>query len=746
MASTKWALAAGSVLAGIVPAVMAPAASAADYLVRDMPGYEAAMRKVQPGDSIVLVDGTWRDAQLLFQADGTSTHPITLTAQTKGKVVLSGASSLKLAGRYLVVSGLVFRDGHAPGEEVISFRRDSRNVAVHSRLTEVVIDHYNQPDRRKEDRWVSLYGQDNRVDHSWFAGKGNAGVTLAVIRPKGQPEANRHRIDHNYFGPRPPLGSNGGETIRIGTSDESLSDSATLLESNMFDRCDGEVEIVSIKSGANVVRGNLVYQSQGAIVLRHGDGNLVERNVFIGGGKAHTGGVRVINRRQVVRGNYMERLAGTDFTSALAVMNGVPGSTINRYHPVSEAEITHNSMFAIARVTLGAGADAERTAPPTGSSLRGNLFTAADPGPLFQVEADTKGIAATDNVADRPAPAGLAAGIRHAPIALRRAENGLLYPVDPALAKLGAPRDLAPLRPEDVGPAWYAKPAGTKAFPAGRTLSVSPAGLVQAMAQAQSGDVLRLAPGHYELASTQHIAVPLTLSGPAEAEISFSAPTLFTLDEGGRLRLEGLTIRGGRAPRQPGNAVVRSSAASTVANYTVELDGTRFAEMDAAPDFNLIATTAGTFADRIVLRNVAVSGLSGTVLAAAAETGGKGYYAAEHIEIDGSRFDRIGSLADILRGGTDESTFGPEFTLRNSRITGSGPVLLTLSGVQSTRIENNDLIRSGEVRVAHSVGAPDTRILGNRFDATPEPKITRLYPQGTPSVQISGNTRSGETS
>ena len=76
-----------------------------------------------------------------------------------------------------------------------------------------------------------------------------------MIRPKGQPGANRARLDHNFFGPRPPLGSNGGETIRIGTSEESLSDSLTLVERNIFDRTNGEIEIISIKSGANVVRG-----------------------------------------------------------------------------------------------------------------------------------------------------------------------------------------------------------------------------------------------------------------------------------------------------------------------------------------------------------------------------------------------------------------------------------------------------------------------------------------------------------
>ena len=43
-----------------------------------------------------------------------------------------------------------------------------------------------------------------------------------------------------------------------------------------FDRCDGEVEIISSKSGGNIYRGNLFLQSRGTLTLRHGDGNLVE--------------------------------------------------------------------------------------------------------------------------------------------------------------------------------------------------------------------------------------------------------------------------------------------------------------------------------------------------------------------------------------------------------------------------------------------------------------------------------------
>ncbi len=720
-------------------------AMARDYLVHTPAEYAGVMPKVQAGDVVRLADGKWKDFPIVFEAHGREGRPVMLAAQTSGKVVLTGASSLKMAGEWLVVSGLVFREGAAPGDEVVSFRRDSRRVAVHSRLTEVVIDRFNQPDRRREDRWVSLYGHDNRVDHSWFAGKGNAGLTLAVIRPKGQPQANRHRIDHNYFGPRPPLGSNGGETIRIGTSDESLSDSLTTVEANVFDRCDGEVEIVSVKSGGNVVRGNLILQSQGAIVLRHGNGNLVERNIFLGKGKRHTGGVRVINAGQTVRDNYMEGLAGTTFTSAIAVMNGVPGSAINRYHPVTGAVIANNSILDAARITLGAGADAERSAPPQDSRFTGNLVTGSGASP-FAIEADVKGIAFADNAASAQVPAELVPGFTTGPIALKRAANGLLYPSDPALAKRGAPRDLVPVTLAQVGPDWYAKPAPEVAFGSGRRIDTRPGSLEAAVAAARPGDLIVLSAGRYVLTEPLRIAVPLTFAGPKAARVAFSAPTLFALAEGGRLRLQGLTITGEAAPRRDGNAVVRSAPNSTIANYAVEIEGTDFAGLDAARGFDIVATTPATFADHLTLRGVTVSGLSGTVLAADAETGGKGFYAAEHITIADSRFTRIGALARVLRGGTDESTFGPEVTISGNTVEGGGPELLALSGVQSTLLERNTFRKAGRIAVSHSVGAPLTRILDNRFVDTAQPQISRLYPQGTPQVQVSGNVSGGDAS
>ena len=451
-----WALSIGMMLA-----VAASPAAARDTLVHDQQEYVAAAKALAPGDRIILANGEWRDFAVRFTGQGSEAKSITLTAETPGKVILTGASSLRMAGNWLVVSNLVFKDGHGTGEDLIAFRFDTKRWAENSRLTGLVVDGYGAPTEAKTDHWVSLYGRNNRVDHSHFTGKAHGGAMLVVVRAAYGPSENNHRIDHNYFGPRPPLGENGGETIRIGTSQQSQSDSFTVVEDNFFERCNGEVEIVSIKSGANVLRRNVVVESQGAFVMRHGHGNVIENNVFFGNGVKRTGGVRVINRRQIVRNNYLEGLAGDGSYSALSLMNGVPNSPINRYEQVQDALIERNSLIDAATVTLGNGADAELSLPPVSTRFVGNLFVNAKRGDPFVAKADIAGIAFAGNVMSVPGPAALPIAMDRRQVALKRAANGLLYPVDPVLAKLGADRTLKPITREETGVSWYAKPAAS---------------------------------------------------------------------------------------------------------------------------------------------------------------------------------------------------------------------------------------------------------------------------------------------
>jgi poly(beta-D-mannuronate) lyase len=63
---------------------------------------------------------------------------------------------------------------------VISFRKNSQQLANYSRVTETVIDNFNNPERFEPDYWVAMYGVHNRFDHNHLEGKRNKGVTMAV--------------------------------------------------------------------------------------------------------------------------------------------------------------------------------------------------------------------------------------------------------------------------------------------------------------------------------------------------------------------------------------------------------------------------------------------------------------------------------------------------------------------------------------------------------------------------------------
>ena len=737
LARRGWQITGGPALALLTVAAMTAAApaQARDRLVRNGAELDAAVAAAVPGDTIVLANGAWRGVDIRFDATGTAAKPITLRAQTPGQVVLSGSSTLRIAGRHLVVRDLVFRGGQPLDEAAIVTRIGAR-WAEDTRLTGIVIAGFSNPDRRKEDHWVALYGRNIRFDHSHIEGKQNAGATFVVVRLPGWPLDNRIRIERNYFGHRPLLGSNTGETIRIGTSEESLSASNSVIERNIFERCDGEVEIVSIKSGGNVIRGNLFLRSQGAVVLRHGNSNLVEANVFMGMGAPNTGGIRVINRDQTVRGNYLEGLTGTNFTAALSVMNGVPNSAINRYHQVVGGEIANNTLIEPAAILFGAGASAERSAAPTGIGLASNLVVAGKTPAPFRIDAPTSGIRFSGNVTDVAAPAD--AGFTRRSVMLRRAGNGLLYPVDPALAATGAPRNLIKPRRAEVGPQWYRPEASDKVAPV--TLKVLPAGsaqaLVAAVTSAPDGAVIDLGSGQFELDETLPVRRRLTLTGN-RARLSFRANALFEVEEGGSLTLHGLDISGKASPLAAGNAVIRSAPRTMLTNYTIDIADSRFTDLARSPDFDLIATTPGTFAVRIRIAASEISDLSGTVVAATAERGAAGLYPAEEIELERLQLTRVGTIADVLRQGTDESTFGPRVTLADSQISDSGA--LRLSGVQVTRVAGNRFVNSRGIAVTHSVGEPLTRITGNSFTNTPPPVVTELHFAGPPRAEIRDN-------
>lgn len=319
---------------------------------------EQVASQAKPGDVLLMSDGDWKDQVIQLKANGAEDKPITLRAQTPGKVRLVGESSIVAEGDYLVVSGVSLDHSTGEGDGVV-LRGD------HNRLTESsVVD-------GKYKFFVHLFGSDNRVDHCYLAGKTTDQPTLQIEVEEKRP--NHDHIDHNHFGPRPPLGRNGGETMRVGYSYQSMFSSGALVEQNLYDRCDGEIEIISSKSCDNMYRNNTFLDCAGMLTLRHGNRCTVDGNIFIGHNKRGSGGIRVIGEDHVIKNNYMEGLTN----GAFWITAGIPDSPLRGYFRAQRCFIANNTVVDSKGpyITLDAGmGTSNRSLMPDEITFADNVF------------------------------------------------------------------------------------------------------------------------------------------------------------------------------------------------------------------------------------------------------------------------------------------------------------------------------------------------------------------------------------
>lgn len=347
--------------------------SARQYKVAGKAEFDRTVSLLQPGDSLVMKAGVWKDAALRFYGAGSAAQPIVLCAEQAGQVRMEGRSELKLAGSHLHISGLVFVNGYAVSSIVVEFRIPGQGVAENCTLSECVIDSYNKPQNKRE-QWIQVYGRNNAVGHCYLAGKTNPGMTLAVRLDASSEGDYCHRIYRNYFGVRPPVHENGGETIQIGLAEVAEQNCRTVVEENFFEHCDGEIEVISVKSSENKIANNVFYECVGMVTLRHGHRNQVYGNLFLGNGVKGTGGVRVINYGQEVFNNLFYRLTGQGTASALTVLNGIPGALPKEYMQVRDARIYNNTFYECATPWhLCFGSSAKRSLRPVNTYIVNNL-------------------------------------------------------------------------------------------------------------------------------------------------------------------------------------------------------------------------------------------------------------------------------------------------------------------------------------------------------------------------------------
>lgn len=753
--------------------VNAPAAAGTEILVSDPAELRAAIAGARPGTDIVMADGDWTDVRIRLVGMGTPDRPITLRAETPGRVILRGESNLQLAGEHLVVDGLHFRDGASPSAAVIQFFVSEDSLANHSRVTNCVIDSYNKPQRDMTDLWVLFRGRHNQLDHCYLAGKSNRGPTVRVDLEGNQSINNHHRITNNHFGPRPPKGGPSAETLQIGNSGTSMTPSYTLVENNLFDRCNGEVEVISSKSNFNVFRGNVFYRSEGSLVTRHGNYVTVDGNVFIGDGVSpYYGGVRLIGTGHWVTNNYFYDLRGQEFRAPIAMMNGIPRPAINRYFQVTDVVVAHNTWVNTPspwQIGVGSNTDQADVLPaseirsetPVRTLLANNVIfnTQGDSSPIVRYDS-IDGIDFRNNVIDNQGvPFDGVDGLEEVDLSFAALTDNVWVPTTDLSSlgvyegfefdrithdlfgqsraehnAVGATNGTRPTAPDlldrsQYGPAWYTPDASPDAAP--RTHAVRDAdALAAAIASAASGDTVELAPGRYEVRASLAIDKALTVRSADSGDravIHYAGATgtpAFEMNPRGHLRLVSVALEG------TGENIAFAPLQSRMSSlYTLEIEDSDISAFDT-----VLKASKHSFADVISLRSTSVRN-SANGLELSSEDDARGDYNAETVSIIDSRFEGIrANVIDYYRGGYDESTIGGTLVVRGSVFTNNGAgeegeVLIGTHGIINVDISSNTFRDNDVELVARLWGAKNNTHGDNVVEDSGEVVVEQNLPQ-----------------
>lgn len=313
---------------------------------------KTALSSMNPGDIVELEDGNYSGNGITVTQSGCSERPIIIRAKNIGQAKLTGKLYFTLRNiSYVTFEGLNFDLDPVSSifkMEGCSYVRITRNELRMKKETE-----------GQTSKWILIgdvwdnitcNSHHNRIDHNLFDGKYDGGSWVVVDGAHGTSPGDISKydmIDHNHFRNNTPRVANEKETIRIGVTDLTPCSAYCTVEYNLFENCDGDPEIVSVKSCDNLVRGNTFKSCLGTVCLRQGSRNIVDGNYFLGEGKTvdgnGCGGVRVYGLDHKIINNYFEGLTGEKWDAACTITNGDvsnPSSSWNSHN------VPENVVFA----------------------------------------------------------------------------------------------------------------------------------------------------------------------------------------------------------------------------------------------------------------------------------------------------------------------------------------------------------------------------------------------------------------
>ncbi|MFF1822820.1 polysaccharide lyase 6 family protein [Kribbella sp. NPDC058245] len=341
--------------------------------VRSLDELRRALGTAGPGTVITVADGIYAvpagQPIAITGLRGRPNRPIVIRAESTGGVVLTGSESFVFTGSSdITLQGFAFRQS-----TTFDLPPDCRRIRLTRndfQLADIAGVH-----------WVMIRADHTTLDHNAFHGKTTLGIYLGIEGAGTDQMAQGVHVYRNHFSDHSFPGDNGGEPIRLGLSPRALSTAGALIESNLFERANGDPEAISVKSSGNLIRHNTIRSSLGGIVLRHGNANRVEGNYLLSG----KNGIRIYGNDHQIVNNYLSDIAGTGVVLGSGSVRdhfpGEPPTSRTGNDAPDGVQIALNTILDCDNAVAG---ESKRTLPPLGCTITDNLLM-GDRGQLMNM-------------------------------------------------------------------------------------------------------------------------------------------------------------------------------------------------------------------------------------------------------------------------------------------------------------------------------------------------------------------------
>ena len=413
------------------------------HVVNTVSGFKTAVQNMNPGDSIIVDDGTYSLGGVTMKRSGCQNKPIVIMAKNQGMAILDGNTSLRLEDvDYITIRGFGIQSANiSTGIKMENCRRikithNTFALSENSSCNWIYIG----------DTWGStapLVSGNHLIEYNEFTGKTHPGKYITIDGNATQ-QSQHDTIRFNLFKNNGPRADNEKESIRVGYSGISKSSGHTVIMHNLFEDCDGDPEVVSIKSCDNIIKYNTFKSCLGTLSLRHGDRNLVEGNYFFGEGKTAQftnssnvtstigcGGIRVYGKDHKIVNNYFEGLTGSRWDAALTITNGdvtnTSGSLSSHYLPENVVIAFNTLVNNASNIEIGFDNNGNYSKAPKNCVLANNIVVEDSTSIVKSYSATSlAGVGFTGNMFY---PTGTSTvGITHTTTQITVADPGLIKP------------------------------------------------------------------------------------------------------------------------------------------------------------------------------------------------------------------------------------------------------------------------------------------------------------------------------